>query len=155
MKYLLSSLLVLSLALCCTKKKKSQITESIPFEVSLTGDSISKLIDNALNLGDLSSYNKASSYFFLRDKSEDFLFTSFIMANKYNCSEAYYHVYKILNSTRNQEKLDSLDEQTKRIALFYLLRSYEMGYSQSKYEIENIFRKGERIPKSSFYLKVF
>lgn len=115
-------------------------------------DSIFNLIDNALNNGDFKAYNSAAHYYFIKDKSEDFLFVAITMANKYNNSEACYHVYKILNGTRNQEKIEKLDEKTKAMALFYLLKSYEMGYAQSKYEVCQIFDTLKYLPKSSFYL---
>nr|WP_294907249.1 hypothetical protein [uncultured Lacibacter sp.] len=154
MKYLLLSLLVISITVSCRDAGGSQQVEKLPATAVLNKDSVFKLIDHALMFGDSKAYNRASAYYFIRDNAEEFLYVAFVMANKYDNSEACYHVYQILNSTRNQEQLEKLDERTKKVALFYLLRSYEMGYDQSKYELEQIFKKGEMIPKSSSYLNL-
>ena len=114
-----------------------------------------KLLALAINKGDFKAYNKVSNDFLLEERGTEIYYYSLIMANKYKCPEAYYHLFAILNDNVliNNTKQYSSDETTKNMALYYLLKSYELGYDESKYKITEIFGKKTVVPNSTFYLK--
>ena len=78
-----------------------------------------------------------------------------LMAHKCNLPDAYYDVYWTLANPISGETFNELDLKTKYLALFYLLKSYELGYENSKYNIQDIFGKNAIVPKSSTFLKKF
>jgi hypothetical protein len=87
---------------------------------------------------------------------KEFLYYAITMANKYNNAEAHYHVYAAFaRSTAELPKkaLELLDENSKNYALYYLIKSHELGYGSAKYQLYEIFGKGQLIPKSSTYLQ--
>lgn len=137
----------------CKDNKPSAINESGKNLAGFTQDSVYRLIDKALNSGDSKSYNRASHYFFIRDKYEEFLYPALIMANKYENPEAHYHVFQILNGVRNQGSLILLDSVTKNYALYHLIKSHELGYSDSKYALLEIYPNGG-IPSSTLFCNV-
>lgn len=114
------------------------------------------LIDSALMLGNGMAYNEVSSYYLIEDMGESFFYYAFTMANKYNNAEACFHVYSIIaNSTSKQPKeaLGLKDKKTKNLALYYLIKSHEMGYESAKIQLVEIFGEDEAPQKSSYYLK--
>ena len=48
--------------------------------------------------------------------------------------------------------LKDLDEQTRNLALYYLIRSYELGYKDAIYTIRDDLGEKTPIQKSSYYL---
>lgn len=74
----------------------------------------------------------------------DFLPWAIQMANKYNNAEACYHVYcgiTFSTSKLKDEAFRELDPRTKNFALYYLIKSNEMGYVSAPYALEEIFGK--------------
>lgn len=74
------------------------------------------------------------------------------MAHKYNIPKAYYDIYWTLATPPSGESINDLDPETRYLALYYLLKSYEQGYTDAKYNIQEIFGKDSSIPKSSSFL---
>ena len=109
-----------------------------------------KLIQ-AINKGDLKAYNEVSN-FHLLNENWNFFYYSFLMANKYNCPEAHYHIYVYLTDeiTVNGVNLYSDDKNTRNIAYYHLLKSHELGFDGGKLVIDNLF--GSDVPSSSSYL---
>jgi hypothetical protein len=117
-----------------------------------------ELIDSALMMGDERAYATVSAYYFLEKQEQELFYCAFTMANKYKSPAAHYHVYMIIAySTPKEAKtaLAKMDSKTKNLAMYYLLKSYEMGYDQAKFEVQEFFGKGTAIPKSSLYLQNF
>lgn len=108
------------------------------------------LIDKALNENDESAYREVRNYFMLEEKFQDFSYYAIRMANKYNYPDAYYDVFVALTLTENKP-IDSLDNKTRCLALYYLLKAKELGSERGKYDIKNIF--SDSIPNSTYYLK--
>lgn len=108
------------------------------------------LIDKALNENDESAYREVRNYFMLEEKFQDFSYYAIKMANKYDYPDAYYDVFRTLTLTENKP-IDSLDNKTKCLALYYLLKSKELGSERGKYDIQNIFP--DSIPNSTYYLE--
>lgn len=117
-----------------------------------------ELIDSALVLGDEKAYNKVSSYYFVANRQREFFYFALTMANEKKSVEAHFHVYSIIaysTSELPQKALMKMDCKTRNMALYYLLKSYEIGYDRAKYYIEEFFGKDVAIPKSSTYLQKF
>jgi hypothetical protein len=143
-------LLFLNIVLSCSNSpiqsnKKTNATKMLP---AFNSRELQILTDSAIFMGNQKAYNKAAMIYLLNDLDVEFLYYAMIMANKYNYPEAYFHVYIILNNRRNDQKLRNLDDRTKKIALYYLLKSYEMNYGEAKYEVDDIYIN-KTIPKST------
>jgi hypothetical protein len=152
--------LVTSLAACevkeNTKQPKKEELASRP--TTPIGDKklMRKLIDSALLMGNVRAYNTVSAYYFVENKEQDFFYCAFTMANKHKSAEAHYHVFMIFAMSSSygiQKNIMILDDKTKNLAMYYLLKSHEMGYDEAKYQIEEIFGKNKTVPKSSEYLQ--
>jgi len=144
MKNYISLVFISILLFSCSNKKVEQYV--------LNNDSINILIDRAINQGDYKAYNTVHSYYNLDGNTEPFLYNSMIMAHKYNLPAAYYDVYWTLANPITGETINDLDLKTRYLALYYLLKSYELGYTNAKYNIQDIFGKKTPLPKSGSYL---
>ena len=112
------------------------------------------LIACAILKGDTRAYAFAEAEYFKAQRQEEFLWTALTVANKYNNKQACYCVYNLLNGWRIGADMKNLDPKTKNLALYYLLKSYELGENNAKSKIEELF-VGKPIPKSSFYMLEF
>jgi hypothetical protein len=115
------------------------------------------IIDSALTYGDAKAYNSVATHQITYNvRGREFFYYAFIMANKHNNAEAYYHLYYILLTSSHhqnaEESLKSMDTKTKNFALYYLLKAYELGYKDAKDRLDKYFGKNKPIPKSSHYL---
>jgi hypothetical protein len=160
MKIIITFLIFISCLYSCKQNPKKIDKEYIEkHEIrTLSNKRYYELIDSALIQGNTNAYNLAATTKITSGIGEEFFFYAFIMANKHNNPEAYFHVYLIIifSSPENpKEALESFDSKTRNFALYYLLKSYEMGYEDAKYSINEIFGKNAPIPKASYYLKEF
>jgi hypothetical protein len=115
------------------------------------------LINRAMNFNDSQAYNEVASRYLLSNMGQDFFYFALRMAYKNNSAEAYYHVYDIIaypSPKDSKEYILNMESKTRDFALFHLLRSYEMGYERSKYEIHKLFGK-DKIPQSSTYIEKY
>jgi hypothetical protein len=133
--------------------KKDSIEHWTYFGEEISQQRVFKLIDSSLNFGDAEKYNLVSKYHIVNGIGEDFLFAAMTMANKYKNAEAFFDVYVIMTSERYDSHIERMDSTSRSIALYYLLKSYELGYKSSKYVVEKVFTdRGLAIPKSSAFL---
>lgn len=107
--------------------------------------------------GDITAYSKLQEYYTLNNEINEQYLLSLIVANKYNNKEAYFSLYwSLLNSEGGdfsiEELLFKLDNRTKYYCLYYLLKSYELGYYESIYHCTEIFHSEKNFPKSETYL---
>ena len=114
-------------------------------------DSLAKM---AINEGDTVAYKEFAVGLMRNMKWHKLYYYSFIMANKYNNKDAFNILYEILNMDLeiNGVKFHSEDEITQSYAKYFLLKSYELGYKDAIYAIENEFGEGAEFPNSSYYL---
>ncbi len=108
------------------------------------------LIDKALNENDEFAYSEVRAHYFSEERLQDFCYYAIKMANKYDYPDAYYDVFVTLTLTENKP-IDSLDNKTRCLALYYLLKAKELGSERGKYDIQNIFP--DSIPNSTYYLE--
>lgn len=158
-KNILSKLFFIFITLySCKDIDNNNRYNSIEVQPILSRDTLNILIDNALNKNDTMAYNFAASYCILNNMGEEFFFTAFAMANKHNNAEACYHVYDILAYSTPKEPKEALrlmDSKTRNLALFYLMKSYEMGFESAQNQVYEIFEKGKPLPKSAYFLQEF
>jgi hypothetical protein len=160
MKRIITFLIIISCFWGCKENPKKTNIENIEKHQckTMSNERYYVLIDSALEKGSYGAYNEASHYSLIENWGQDFMLYAFIMANKHKDPEAYYHVYLIIvwsSSKQPKEALESFDNKTRNFALYYLLKSYEMGYENAKSEINIIFGENAVIPKSYYYLKEF
>lgn len=140
-----------------TNKTGHQEVTSTPSFVNKDAVKMRTLIDSAVNTGNENAYAQVSAFHILHGKEQDFLYCALIMANKYQSPMAYFHVYFIFTSAAPLNRKDAiigLDPMTKNLAMYYLLKSYELGYTDAKFEVDDVFGKNITPPKSKDYLNV-
>lgn len=118
-----------------------------------TEDKYNSLLKSAINDGNVDSYNDIVNMMFLYNDLAEAYYYSQIMAFKYNCAEAYYNLYRVLSNkgTINDINTYSDDEYTNNMAKYYLLKSYELGYKDSKSILKTFFKEN-KIPSSFEYI---
>ncbi len=162
--YLLIGFVLLLMYSCNSTDNPKEV--SIPPKVILsTMDSSPVLIKNlnlkirqidslesvALEKGDKNAFYTVEAYYEMRKEEGKILTFCILMAHKHNYNFAYYMVYTVLVHQKDNN-LKGLDEQTQNFALYYLIRSYELGYKDALYNIEEEFGGNKPIPKSGYYL---
>ncbi|UIR57319.1 hypothetical protein LZQ00_05755 [Sphingobacterium sp. SRCM116780] len=152
--FVFGSLMVLS----CHNTSKSENTKLVDLpwkDQELPKEEVDSLWRKAINDGDFGAYNNISNNYLLRLKNYELYYYSLLMANKYQCPEAYEHLYFILTTgaTVNGVNMISSDSITKNQAIFYLLKAHELGYEGAKSSIHEIFGDSILPPKSDVYLK--
>lgn len=110
------------------------------------------LFNLAINKGDEKAYNTVSSDFILTENYKELLYYSLIVANKYNNPEAHFHVFTILSESELDKPFNELNSKTRNLALYYLVKSNELGYKSAKYSMDEIFGKGTKVESSNYYL---
>jgi hypothetical protein len=158
MKYFFITLIFLILDSCNSNKlnndnNKVNSNGTVPSDAFyLKPNEISQLQNEILTTGDTSKYLKAQNYFINSAKYDMFLYYSLIMANKYKYNLAFYDVYIALTHPRTGESFKELDKSTQNLALYYLVKSYELGLLSSSYDIKSIIGENTHFPSSSHYL---
>ncbi len=160
MKYIL--LLLAPLTISCNENKRSNIKSEELKVVSITASNIlldtervKQLTVAAFN-GDTIAYNELSMAYADKGFYDDFLFVSMTVAHRYSNSQAMFDVYQCLSAVPFSTELSDskIDSVTQKLALFYLLKSYELGYTLAKYKVETVF-ENQKIPSSTFYLNEY
>lgn len=142
----------------CSEKKTESIKDIVKIETPeyVKMNKNNKLTDSLLNLalnkGDEKAYNTVAGNFILDANYEGLLYYSLQMANKYNSPEAHFHIFLILSNPNNVQPFEQLDDKTKNLALYHLVKSDELGYESAKYSINEVFGNDNVYQKSDFYL---
>lgn len=156
LSFFVSLFIVLNIS-CKHEKKKEGFVAEIPYHIKLLSNrkETDKLWKKAIDKGDTMAYAIISNAYILENRIYELYYYSLIMANKHKCPDAYYHLFYIMNNDMsfNGLSLYSDDVTTRSMALYYLLKSRELGYVEAQYEIDEIFGKGKTVPPSSYYLK--
>ncbi|TKC60156.1 hypothetical protein FBD94_14675 [Pedobacter hiemivivus] len=149
--------LMLILLVSCNNEKKRQFVPEIPTHTKLilNKEETIKLWKKAIDEGDFKAYANISNAYLMNTQIYELYYYSLIMTNKYNCPQAYYHLFTIMNDKVSIDglKLYSNDEATRNMSLYYLLRAKELGYTQAQFEIDDVFGKGKSVPKSSYFIQ--
>lgn len=156
MRILLKMLLIIFLYISCNDKDKKKFVpeKSEYIEIMNNKKKINNLWIKSINEGNFDAYNEVSNIYFLQNKIVELYYYSFIMANKYNCPEAYYNLYKIINSdvTIDEINFNNKDHNSINTSYYYLLKSNELGYKNAAEEVKEVFGKGKKIPSSMDFL---
>jgi len=104
-------------------------------------DKIDKLCKRVLLEGDTLAFRELKYIYLISEHSEEFLYFSTVMAEKYNYGSAFQTNYDIL-------KLSNQSTQ-KKLAIYNLLKSYELGNKNDIERITEMFPNG--IPKAVEY----
>lgn len=158
MKYLIFvNLLLLMFFFSCSQNNEKKLNPSNINQIQTGGN---RRIDDslwreALNNGNFGAYNEISNDYLLKLKDVELYYYALIMANKYNCPEAYAHLYMILTRIPSYGGIEmvSKDSTTRSQAIFYLLKANELGYQNAKYYLYEEFHDSISPPKSDLYLK--
>lgn len=149
-------LLLFFLFSCYNEKEKKQNVNSIESKkIIYKNIDDKKTIDSLKSMvtlkGDKDAYKRLYIIYAKELRQGEILLYSLQMAHKYNYSQAYDCIYATLVENENSNDIDSLDEQTRNLATYYLLRAYELGLDESAM-LKKIFGEHAPIPKSSIYL---
>jgi hypothetical protein len=137
---------------------KSTITEPISGNASYLDDVnvYNRVLNKAMETGDTHSYCEVSVYTEISRDPRDFLYYAMTFANTYQYNGAYFDVYSILTFPNNRFDLEPLGKKTKFLALYYLLKSHEMGYEHAKSTIDDIEIKCKcKLKTSKEYLRLY
>lgn len=154
MRYYLLILIIGFCQLSCKQRVPGDDTDGEVVSPSSSGPSreeIDQLLESAIKDGDERAYNRVAAHYFLNEQREAIFYYAFVMATRYKSAEAYFHLYLIIGG-RDAGSIESLDElttDTRDLALFCLLRSYEINNEFAKSRVEDLFPKG--IPTSQSY----
>jgi hypothetical protein len=116
------------------------------------------LIDSALEHGDERAYNNAAGDYFLKEAEKHFFYYAFIMANRHKTPEAYFNLYEIIIFSYDEEPMEALNRMeplTRNFAIFNLLRSFELGHSESVFRVKQLFISLDSLPKSLDYWTLY
>jgi len=114
-------------------------------------------IEKAIDFNDTLSYSQIASDLNLKHFYSDLFYYSLQMANRNNYPDAYFNVYigfAYSTSKSPKETLLLMDNKSKNFAIYHLLKSYELGYKNAIYNIDEIFGKIKDIPASNKYLDI-
>lgn len=144
---------ILVIFIACNSKTEK--VNEIPLENYLaTHDHklVNKLLEEAINDGNENSYRKVAKLYFRDGLYSDFYCYSTLMSTKHNYSRAYFDSYIIMSRKGrkvNGIELYSDDYNSRKLANYFLLKSYELGLKEVKGDLTKIF--GEKFPKSNEY----
>jgi len=113
---------------------------------------IEKLIPCVLN-GYTDAYDELYTAYMDIDMPS-FLPYALLMANKYDYTMAYYDVYSCLtslywNGLDSSISLDSLDNQTRMMALEYLKKAADKGERNASWELGRLCLEGKHVKKDT------
>jgi hypothetical protein len=152
-------LFILLLVISCNSKeggnseeKKTTADSVLANPFILENATLGKLENEILSTGDTTAYLKAKNHYFNSSQYDKFLYYSFTMANKYKYNLAFYDVFIELTHPKTGESFTKIDKSTQYLALYYLVKSYELGYYDAIYSIEDKIGKIKPFPTSSYYL---
>lgn len=149
-------LLIFLVFLCaCNNEKKSlqeisNIHDAKPMNHTFVEDynnnlKINELSKKVLIKGDTLAFRELKYIYMVSEHSEEFLYYSTVMAEKYNYGPAYQTNYDILKAFKQSTM--------QKLALFNLVKSYELGNKNDLQKLKEIFPNG--IPKSvEFWEKI-
>ena len=113
------------------------------------------LIDSSIKFGNKRAYDEVASNYLVANRGREFLYVSLIVANKYAYARAYFHIFLILSEFQTGDQFERKDTKTKNLAIYSLLKAYELGYDDAKYALEEFFGKLDELPRSSEYIAKF
>ncbi|RDI06680.1 hypothetical protein DEU42_11425 [Flavobacterium sp. AG291] len=99
---------------------------------------INKLFKSVLVEGDTIAFKELKYIFMISEHSADFLYFSTIMAEKYNYEPAFETNYQILNASK--------EKAMQNLAIYNLIKSYELGNRGNVQKLNKLFPNG--IPNS-------
>lgn len=140
--------LIITLTLFACNGNKEERTVNYP---TLSNSEQDELIDKAIFTNNDTAYIEICNYYGIYNNLEEFLPIAMRMANKNNSGRACLDVYWILIG-REIDDNQVVDNKTKSLAFYYLLRSYELGFSSARFSIDKEFGEDSIPPNSSYFL---
>ena len=153
MKHIFIFIVSASLFFAC-KNKDKHLSESLITRHKTSILENRDSIERAINNNDTLSYSEIANHHLLHHMGRDFFYYALTMAYKNNYPDAYYHVFFIIGYSTPKIPRDALklmDSKSRSFALYHLIKSHEMGYSDAIYELRDIFNNNEKIPSSQYY----
>lgn len=91
--------------------------------------------------GDVEAYYDLKISYYDRDYSQEILFYSILMANKYDYDQAYYDVFLNLTNIYYHNGWQ-IDDVTAELAMNYLFKAAEIGHRQATDETKKVIDSG-------------
>lgn len=157
-KYLFYSVIFLVCIYLSIQNSGNITTKEINIPSTVKSPSMDSLMINAINKGDKKSFERILRKRILIEGDTELFFYSLLMANKHNDWRACKFIFDYLDYEKNKGiringiETFSGDKTTETLAIYYLLKSYELGNPDTlKFELNEYF-KFKKIPKSNDYL---
>ena len=164
MNWLAPGIIILCTISCCDGDRPvtKQIEEEVQIPVasspasfpSLDFSLMRSLSDSAITYGDERAFRRVSNCFMGDAREREFLYYALTMANEHNSSAACYDVFYIIaysSPKRFEQHLTEIDDRTRSLALYYLLRAYELGSDQAKTHVKILFGDTTSLPNAAQY----
>ena len=154
MKFISFVFVIILLILGCKGYKsnsfsfESKKSDTLKIDYNSDFENVKKKI---IRSGDIEAYTILSRKYSIELNYIDLLYYSQLMCNKYKDSDACFSCYCINSEIYTPENFKTNDSFTKKIGVYYLLKSFELGNASSKFEIKKYFKKN-RIPSSREFL---
>ena len=154
MKYLTSFIIILIITGCTHKAASDKLKETAEW---VCGNATSKPVNELESLvlkGDTNAYDELFIAY-LDIGSTRLLPYALLMANKYDYTDAYYDVYFCLTLLYWDDcldescYLDSLDIQTRTMALEYLKKAADKGERNALRDLGWLYLEGKHVKKDS------
>jgi TPR repeat protein len=141
---------------CTYKSPPSQEIENADTGEWIYGNATSKPreeLERLVLTGDINSYEELHIAY-LDFNEPSLLPYALLMANKYDYTMAYYDVYDCLtmlywNGVSSSISLDSLDKQTRAMALKYLKKAADKGDINALRELGKLYLEGKHVKKDT------
>jgi TPR repeat protein len=132
---------------CQNKNQEESRSTNTPKE------SPSELKKAIIENGDTLAYDKLFTMYLDYKYQEELLFYSLIMANKYNYIDAYFDVFYEFFSINEyyggeRNSLDSLDKDSKDMAIRYLKQAVNKGHKQAKDILGDFYIDGKYVEQN-------
>jgi hypothetical protein len=144
---------ILSLLFLLACDRKNEIEDSLPMNAGYViqyndKEKINALCEKVLTKGDTLAFNELERIYFISEHSDELLYFSTVMSEKYNYARAFETNYRILYSHK-----DSVSNR-RRLAIYNLLKLHESGKSNKSFKekIEKTFPNG--VPTSADFWKL-
>lgn len=127
----------------------SNILDTVVLKSTLELKKLDSLYQLVYSKDDTNAYRKLDLYYEWAKTSDEFLACSMYMANKTQFPPAFFRIYVIL-SKGDYRAFHHLDDKSKNLCMYYLVKSYELGFSRAKLELSTIYPQMDFKPSKEY-----
>lgn len=150
MKNIIQMLIILLIVCSCKKEiqinKKNEVDGSPASEYQTEyydKEKLDKALKSAIDEKNIEAYSNSFRVHVIANKYHEFLYYSILMAEKNKYDQAFYDTYYLLTCEAAFKS---------NLAMYYLLKGYELDNQDAIDEVEELFPDKKKIPSACSYL---